>query len=92
MDQYDIIFIGYPIWWYQMPMILYTFFDEYDLSGKTIIPFNTHEGSGDSGTYQDIQKLEPNATVLDGLAIRGGNMSGNQSDTVRSFLEGLGLE
>ena len=74
-----------------MPMILYTFFDEYDLSGKTIIPFNTHEGSGDGGTYQDIQKLEPNATVLDGLAVRGGNMNGDQSEVVRNFLEGLGF-
>lgn len=46
MDDYDTIFIGYPIWWYDMPMIIYTFFDEYDFSGKTIIPFNTHEGSG----------------------------------------------
>ena len=74
-----------------MPMILYTFFDEYDLSGKTIIPFNTHEGSGDGGTYQDIQELEPNATVLDGLAVRGGNMNGDQSEVVRNFLEGLGF-
>ena len=72
-------------------MILYTFFDEYDLSGKTIIPFNTHEGSGDGGTYQDIQELEPNATVLDGLAVRGGNMNGDQSEVVRNFLEGLGF-
>lgn len=91
MDDYDTIFIGYPIWWYQMPMILYTFFDEYDLSGKTIIPFNTHEGSGNGGTYDDICKLEPDATVLDGLAIRGGNMSSDQSDHVREFLEGLGF-
>ena len=91
MDDYDTIFIGYPIWWYQMPMILYTFFDEYDLSGKTIIPFNTHEGSGNGGTYDDIRKLEPDATVLDGLAIRGGNMSSDQSDHVREFLEGLGF-
>lgn len=91
MDDYDTIFIGYPIWWYDMPMIIYTFFDEYDLSGKTIIPFNTHEGSGDSGTYDEIKNLEPNASVLDGLAIRGGDMESDQTSNVRSWLEDLGF-
>lgn len=91
IDDYDTIFVGYPIWWYQMPMIMYTFFDEYDLSGKTIVPFNTHEGSGDSGTYSDIQELEPDATVLDGLAIRGGDMESDNTETVRNWLEDLGF-
>lgn len=91
MDDYDTIFIGYPIWWYQMPMIMYTFFDEYDLSDKTIVPFNTHEGSGNSGTYQDIAEMESDATVLDGLAIRGGDMDSDQTDTVRNWLEDLGF-
>lgn len=91
IDDYDTIFVGYPIWWYQMPMIIYTFFDEYDLSGKTIVPFNTHEGSGDSGTYSDIQEIEPDSTVLDGLAIRGGDMEGDQTETVRNWLEDLGF-
>lgn len=91
LDDYDTIFVGYPIWWYQMPMIMYTFFDEYDFDGKTIVPFNTHEGSGDSGTYDEIQELEPNATVLDGLAIRGGDMESDQTETVRSWLEDLGF-
>lgn len=91
MDDYDTIFIGYPIWWYQMPMILYTFFDTYDLSGKTIVPFNTHEGSGNGGTFQDIARLEPNATVLEGLSIRGGNMDSDQTATVHNWLDGLGF-
>lgn len=90
-ESYDTVLIGYPIWWYQMPMIMYTFFDEYDFDGKTIVPFNTHEGSGDSGTYDEIQELEPNATVLDGLAIRGGDMESDQTETVRSWLEDLGF-
>ena len=51
IDSYDTIYIGYPMWWYTFPMIIYTFFDKYDFSGKTIIPFNTHMGSGDGGTY-----------------------------------------
>lgn len=91
MDDYDTIFIGYPIWWYDMPMIIYSFLDEYDLSGKTIIPFNTHEGSSDSGTYDAIQEEEPDATVLDGLAIRGGDMESDQTETVRDWLRGLGF-
>lgn len=62
-EQYDTVFIGFPNWWGDMPMILYSFFDEYDFSGKTIIPFNTHGGSGFSNTINTITKLEPAATV-----------------------------
>lgn len=79
-EDYDVIFIGYPMWWYQMPMVMYTFFDTYDFSGKTVIPFNTHEGSGDGGTYDDIKELEPNATVLDGFNVRGGSADKADSD------------
>lgn len=52
---YQTVFIGYPIWWYSLPMIMETFFDRYDFSGVTIIPFNTHEGSRDGGTYDKGQ-------------------------------------
>ena len=69
IDAYDTIFIGYPMWWYTFPMIIYTLFDKYDFSGKTIIPFNTHMGSGDGGTYRTIRELEPGATVLEGLPV-----------------------
>ena len=90
-ESYDTIFIGYPIWWYELPMIMQTFFDTYDLSGKTIIPFNTHEGSGDSGTYDQIKTEEPNATVLEGLPIRGGDIENSDSkDKVTEWLTGLG--
>ena len=87
---YDNIFVGYPMWWYTLPMIMYTFFDNNDFSGKTIIPFNTHEGSGDGGTYKTIETWEPNATVLPGLPIRGENMANDQSAAVKSWLEKLG--
>ena len=50
LDDYDVIFIGYPIWWYTMPQAMYSFFEEYDFSGKTIIPFDTHYGSGNGGS------------------------------------------
>lgn len=69
LDDYDIIFVGFPNWWYDMPMPLYSFFDEYDFSGKTIIPFCTHGGSGFSDTIKTIRSLEKNATVLNGYAI-----------------------
>lgn len=46
MDDYDVVFVGYPIWWYTLPMPIYTFFDKYDFDDKIIVPFNTHEGSG----------------------------------------------
>lgn len=87
---YDVIFIGYPMWWYTLPMIMYTFFDKYDLSGKTIIPFNTHEGSGDGGTYNEIRDFEPDATVLEGLPVRGGNAGKADSD-IDNWLSGLGF-
>lgn len=68
-DSYDTVFVGYPIWWSDMPMILYTFFDSYDFSGKTLIPFGTHGGSGWAGTPARIAQLEPNANILEGLSI-----------------------
>lgn len=91
MDEYDTIFVGYPIWWYTLPMIMYSVFDEYDFSGKTIIPFNTHEGSGDGGTYNTIKQWEPNATVLEGLAIRGGDTNKDQTEKVKTWLNKLGF-
>lgn len=90
MEQYDTVFIGYPIWWYEVPQIIKTFLDDYDLSGKKIVPFNTHEGSRDGGTYEYIAEQEPGAEVLEGLPIRGGDMQEDQSGTVREWLEGLG--
>jgi len=71
-ETYDTIFIGYPIWWGDMPMIIYTFMEEYDFTGKTVIPFNTHEGSGNSGTYSTIKNKLSNANVnTNGLALQG---------------------
>ena len=69
LDDYSVIFLGYPNWWGDMPMILYTFLEQYDLSGKTIVPFNTHGGSGFSNTISTIRAFEPGADVADGLSI-----------------------
>lgn len=72
ISDYDTIFIGYPIWWGDLPMIVYTFLEEYDLKGKTVIPFNTHEGSGSAGTYSTIKsKLKESNVNTNGLALQG---------------------
>lgn len=81
-DTYENIFVGYPNWWGDMPMILYSFFDEYDFSGKTIIPFNTHGGSGFSGTISTIKELEPNAEVLDGKSISRNDIQDAEQEIV----------
>lgn len=71
LAQYDTIFLGFPIWWGDMPMVVYTFLESGDFGGKTIIPFCTHGGSGLGNTERVIEKTCPNAKVLDGLAIVG---------------------
>ena len=92
IESYDRIYIGYPMWWYTFPMIIYTFFDKYDFRGKTIIPFNTHMGSGDGGTYRTIRKLEPGATVLEGLPIEMTNAERGAADRVSAWLKKLDLD
>lgn len=89
---YDTIFLGYPIWWGDLPMIVYSFIENHDWSGKTVIPFNTHEGSGNSGTYSLLKSKLTGAT----LKGDGFNMSGSAARTddgierLNSWLEGLG--
>lgn len=90
IEQYDTIFLGYPNWWGDMPMAIYTFLDTYDLSGKTIAPFITHGGSGLSGTPENIQEEELNATVTEGLAIDGDEASDSSEDVVE-WLNSLGF-
>lgn len=90
-EDYDVIFLGYPNWWGTLPMAVETFLEEYDFTGKTIIPFASHEGSGLGSGPRDIEPLCPDATVLDGLAVRGGSVSGAQSD-VESWISNLNLD
>ncbi len=90
LDGYDTIFIGYPNWWADLPMAVYSFFDEYDFSGKTIIPFNVHNGSRFSRTIQTIQELEPDATVVeDGFTVSEQTVA-EAAEDVAAWLEGLG--
>lgn len=81
VEQYNIIFLGYPNWWGDMPQPLYTFLEEYDFSGKTIIPFNSYGGSGFSNTIEEIKKLQPNATVKDdGLSISRNDVADSEQE------------
>lgn len=91
LDDYDTIFVGYPNWWYDMPMVLYSFFDAYDFSGKTIIPFNCHNGSRFSHTIETIKELEPDATVIeDGFTVSERSVAEAAGD-VADWLAGLGF-
>ena len=80
MDSYDVIYLGYPNWWGTMPMAVFTFLESYDFSGKTIVPYCTHEGSGMGSSERDIKKLCPSANVLSGLAIRGSGVNRADKD------------
>ena len=91
-EEYDTVFFGYPIWWGDMPMIAYTFLENHDFTGKTVIPFNTHEGSGQSGTQRTIESLCSGATVIDGLAVRGNTAQNDRAameQAVSEWLSGM---
>jgi len=90
MASYNVVFLGYPNWWGTMPMPVFTFLEAYDLSGKTIAPFCTHEGSGLGHSIADIRKTCPQSTVLEGLAIRGGDVK-NAYDKIAGWLKEIGL-
>ena len=90
MASYDVMYLGYPNWWGTMPMAVFTFLDSYDFSGKTIVPYCTHEGSGLGSSERDIKKLCPTAKVLSGLAIKGGTV-GRADNDLANWLRRLGL-
>lgn len=90
MDLYGVIYLGYPNWWGTMPMAVCTFLDLYDFSGKTIVPYCTHEGSGLGSSERDIKRLCPTARFFSGLAIRGGAV-GRADRDVANWLKKLGL-
>jgi flavodoxin len=91
LRNYDTIFLGYPIWWYDLPMPLYSFLDEYNFAGKTIIPFTVHGGVRFSGTIEKIIALEPQAAVSkEGLAVSRNNVIRSELDVI-TWLRGLGM-
>ena len=88
-EEYDTVYLGYPIWWSDMPMIVYSFIESYDMRGKTVIPFCIHEGSGISGTDGKLKQILPDSTVLDGLAVQGKTAQKNDDSvkqTVKDWL------
>lgn len=88
IEQYDTIFIGYPNWWGTMPMAMFTFLEKHNFSGKTIIPFCTHEGSRMGRSESDLAKLLPDAKIQKGLAIRGGSVNSASGD-INNWLKNL---
>ena len=97
VEDYDVIFIGYPQWWGEPPMCIYTFIERHDWNGKTVIPFVTHEGSGMGGTDRKIAAECKGANTLTGkgLAIQGKVAQENQASAKKSvdkWLEGLGMK
>ncbi|MBR1552056.1 MAG: flavodoxin [Muribaculaceae bacterium] len=86
---YQTIFIGGPVWWGTWPQVMFTFFKQYDLSGKTLIPFTTHEGSGLGNCVKDLKKLYPDATVTGEFSMYGHDVRGGKA-RVEKWLKGLG--
>jgi len=90
IDQYGVIYIGTPIWWGTYPQVMFTFFSQYDLNGKTLVPFATHEGSGLGRTVSDLKIAYPKADVKTGLAIQGSKAASSRK-SVENWLKKLNL-
>ena len=94
ISDYDVIFFGYPVWWGDIPMCMYTFIEAHDWSGKRIIPFCTHEGSGTGRTEGTLKRTMKGAEIARAMAMRGATAQKGGADvdrTVDSWLKGLGL-
>lgn len=92
LAKYDTIFLGFPVWWYDLPMPMWTFLESADLSGKTVIPFFSHEGSSNgASSFGTIEKLAEGAEVKSGdaLSIRGGSVDSSEEE-VREWVRNLG--
>lgn len=96
MAAYDTVFIGFPNWWGTLPMAFFSFLERYDLAGKKVVPFCSHEGSHFGSSLSDIRTLCPKATILEGIAPRGGGVEQVQSGSVREevaqWLKKIGMQ
>ena len=90
ISEYDTIFLGYPIWWGTVPMIIHTFLEAHDFGGKRIIPFNTHGGSGKGRSINDIRTALPDSNVEEGFAVRSGQVDSSR-EAIISWAEGLNV-
>ena len=91
MEDYDTVFLGFPDWWGGLPMPVYTFLEEYDFAGKTIIPFASHEGSGLGNGPSEIAEICPDAQIMDGFVARGTEVSSSRDD-IEKWIDGLNLQ
>lgn len=91
-EQYDTVMLGFPNWWGDLPMPVYSFLEEYDFGGKTIIPFVTHGGSGFSATRDTISKLQPDASVSDNTLSLSREDVAESEDDVKAWAESLGIK
>ena len=89
LDKYDVVFVGYPNWWYDMPMVIYSLFNEYDFGGKTVIPFVTHGGSSFSQSVENIAGMEKHATVVRGPSVSRNGIP-NMEQIVNKWLKDNG--
>ena len=90
LESYDVIYIGYPLWWEDMPRIMNTFFDSYDFAGKTIAPFSTSASSKMSDSIETMKSLEPEAIILEGLRVSSSSASDAENE-IREWLSSIGL-
>jgi len=90
IEDYEVIYLGFPCWYSDMPMILCSFLDSYDLPSRTIAPFVTSGGSGFGSVLTRLQTLEPEADILTGLSLTGSQRS-DASDWVGQWLQETGL-
>lgn len=90
IDEYDIIFLGYPNWWGSYPMLIATFAEKHKLDGKVIVPFYTHGGGGEQRCLSDLRKLLPKAKIADGLCLHGKQVKSSQ-DEINNWLKNLGF-
>lgn len=88
-EQYDIILLGYPNWWADLPMPVYSFLESYDFSSKTIIPFITHGGSRASRTVETIAELQPDASVYDNALVLSRNDVASSTDDVTAWITNI---
>lgn len=88
LGAYDVIFVGFPIWWGTFPMAVATFLEGYDLSGKTVIPFCTHAGSGKAQSFSDVEKLTPGSDRSEGF-VTWGNNAKDAGPEIRKWLHDI---
>lgn len=89
-EDYDTVFVGFPNWWSDAPMAVYTFLESYDWTGKTLVPFNTSASGGFGRSLDSIAESAPGATILDGFTVRASGLDGAEAD-VSAWLAGLNL-